>query len=95
MSVTPELVKKLAYLARLEIKDDELAAMTRDMEQLVALADRLAALDLSQTPPMDHVLPVMNVLRDDAEPVAFPREEALSCAPKTVDGCFAVPRVVE
>ena len=54
MSVTPELVKKLAYLARLEIKDDELAAMTRDMEQLVALADRLAALDLSQTPPMDH-----------------------------------------
>ncbi|MGI5877856.1 MAG: Asp-tRNA(Asn)/Glu-tRNA(Gln) amidotransferase subunit GatC [Christensenellales bacterium] len=95
MSVTPELVKKLAYLARLEIKDDELAAMTRDMEQLVALADRLAALDLSQTPPMDHVLPRANVLRDDAEPVEFPREQALSGAPEAVDGCFTVPRVVE
>lgn len=95
MSVTPEQVKKLAHLARLEIRDEELAEMTRDMEQLVAFADRLNALDLSQTPPMDHVLPHTNVLRDDAEPVDFPHEEALGGAPEAVDGCFAVPRVVE
>lgn len=95
MSVTPEQVKILAHLARLEFSDEELAAMTSDMEEIVAFADRLGALDLSAAPPMEHVLPMVNVLRGDGEPVEFPREDALRNAPQAADGCFAVPRVVE
>jgi aspartyl-tRNA(Asn)/glutamyl-tRNA(Gln) amidotransferase subunit C len=95
MSVTPEQVKTLARLARLELTDDQLDGMTRDMEQLVAFADRLGALDLSAAPPMEHVLPMVNILRDDGEPSEFPREDALRNAPQAADGCFAVPRVVE
>ncbi|MDG2214819.1 MAG: Asp-tRNA(Asn)/Glu-tRNA(Gln) amidotransferase subunit GatC [Verrucomicrobiota bacterium] len=45
--------------------------------------------------PTAHAVPLENVLREDELGVSLSHEEALSNAPKTTNGLFVVPKIVE
>jgi aspartyl-tRNA(Asn)/glutamyl-tRNA(Gln) amidotransferase subunit C len=64
---TVEEVKKLAALARLEIKEDELKTFTRELDAILAYVGQLESLDISIEPGRTKQ-PLRNVMREDGEP---------------------------
>jgi aspartyl-tRNA(Asn)/glutamyl-tRNA(Gln) amidotransferase subunit C len=95
MEITREQAQYIAKLAKLSFDGEELDKIALEMESILGFAKEINALDTSAVSAMEHVLPMQNVLRTDGSPVAFPREELLKNAPEQMDGCFAVPKVIE
>lgn len=95
MSVTKDEVKYIASLAKLYFSEDEIEQMTKEMDALVSFADTLSQLDTDAIDPTAHIQAVENVFRVDGSPQDFPTDKALSNAPEKIEGCFAVPKVVE
>jgi len=95
MEITREQAAYIAKLAKLSFDGEELDKIALEMQGIIGWAKEINALDTSGVKAMEHVLPMQNVLRPDSEPVPFPREELLKNAPEQMDGCFAVPKVIE
>ena len=95
MEITRDQAQYIAKLAKLSFQDEELDKMAQDMQSILNFAREINALDTADVKPMEHVLPIQNVLRTDGEPLPFSREELLKNAPEQMDGCFMVPKVIE
>jgi aspartyl-tRNA(Asn)/glutamyl-tRNA(Gln) amidotransferase subunit C len=95
MELTPEEVRKVALLARLELEPDELERQCRNLNSLLAQFDALQKLDVTGVEPTSHSVPLYNVLREDAARPSLDRDDALRNAPESRDGCFVVPRIIE
>src|ERR1043165_4154486 len=61
MSLTPDEVRKVALLSRLELDDEELARQTRRLNQLLEQFAKLQELDVTGVEPTSHSFPVVNV----------------------------------
>jgi aspartyl-tRNA(Asn)/glutamyl-tRNA(Gln) amidotransferase subunit C len=95
MALTPEEVRKVALLARLELDDEEVERQAKHINNLLAQFQKLQELDVTGIEPTSHSLPVYNVFREDAARPSLPREEVLQNAPEAREGYFIVPRIVE
>ncbi len=94
MALTPEEVRKVALLSRLELNDEEVARQARHLNQLLQQFEKLQELDVTGIEPTSHSIPVSNVFREDAMRPSLPRDELLANAPEARDGCFVVPRII-
>ena len=92
--LTPDVVAKVARLARLELTPEELDAATHHLGDMLDHFAEIDALDLSDVEPMNQAHPQVNVLRDDVEAPCLDRDEVLSAAPHVEDGRFRVPPIV-
>ncbi len=95
MKLTPEVVRHVAELARLELSEAEIHRYTEQLSAILDYAARIQAVDTSQVPPTPYVLSRVNVLRDDASEPSLPVDEALANAPDREDGFFRVPAIFE
>lgn len=86
--VTPEDVRHVADLARVDLDDAEVEAFT---EQFGEILDYFAALD--EVPETDADPELVNVMRADEVREGLDREAALSNAPESEAGYFRGPRV--
>ncbi len=93
MKVTKQDILHIADLARLYVTEDEINNL--HMEDIIAFADKLKELDTESIEPTNHVLDVVNVLREDVPRESFDRDVILKNAPQKGRGCFIVPKVVE
>ncbi len=92
--LTPDDIRHIAALAKLHLDDGEVALFADQFARIVERLERLGEVDTDGVQPLDHPLPLSDVLRDD-EPVAgLSREDALAGAPQERDGQFAVPTVM-
>lgn len=94
MSLSKADVEKVSLLARLKLTDDELATMTRQLDQVIQYVQQFDELDTSDVQPMAHAADLTNVFADDVQRASLSREAALANAPKRDDGCYLVPRVI-
>lgn len=96
--ITADDVRETAMLARLELSDEEVARLTRELDAILGYMDLLDTLDVSGVEPTTHAVPLDLPLRDDAlaelEP-QLPVEVALADAPRRHDGFFEVPKIIE
>jgi len=88
-------VQRIAHLARLELSEAEAGAMQAQMNDILAMVDRMAAVDTSGVEPMSHPQEVTQPLRDDAVTEPDRRDEFLALAPQAEDGLYLVPKVIE
>lgn len=95
MKVTRDTIEHIAGLARLNITEAEKDKLTLEMENILSHVDKLNELDTSGIKPMEHVIPLKNVLREDKVEKSYDRVTMLANAPSSEDGCFKVPKVVE
>lgn len=95
MVLTPEEVRKVARLARLELDEEEIERQGRHLNDLLAQFEALQALDVTGIEPTSHSIPLYNVFREDRARPSLSREEVLQNAPESRDGCFIVPRIIE
>jgi len=91
--VTEETVDHVARLARLSLTEEERRVFARQLEEILAWAESLQALDTSGVPPMSHPREA-ETLRDDEPRAGVDRATALAGAPEARDGLFRVPRVI-
>ena len=91
MAISPEEVRHVARLARLELTDEELARFREQLSAILEAVGKVAELDLSDVPPTAHPLDVANVWADDEPRPSLPIEEALANAPGRDGSYFRVP----
>ncbi len=89
-----EEVIHIERLARLRLTDEEREMYRKQLNDVLNYAAKLDEIDTTNVPPMYHVLPVNNVLRDDTPKGNFTQEEALSNAPLQDNGFFVIPPIL-
>lgn len=87
-------VAKLANLARIEMTDSELDALSSEFEVILGAVDRVQEVAKSEVKPTSHPLPINNVTRPDVVIASLTPEEALSGAPAQEEQRFRVPQIL-
>ena len=95
MALTPDEVRWVAHLARLELSDAELTAMTPQLSAIVDYVNQLQAVPTDGVEPLAHALDLANVFRDDLAAPSLPAEQALANAPARKGSFYSVPTVLE
>ena len=95
MNADRNTIHHVANLAAIHLNEDEENNFSRDLEAIVGYMAQLMAMDTGDVQPMEHVLSIRNALREDTAVNADNRERLLAVAPKTEEGCYLVPNVVE
>ena len=93
--ITRAEVEDVARLARLDLSDEELERMRRELDAILVYIDKLRALDTTDVPPTSHAVPVTNVMREDTPRPSFPVADMLANAPERSGELFRVPRIIE
>jgi aspartyl-tRNA(Asn)/glutamyl-tRNA(Gln) amidotransferase subunit C len=86
-----EDVLAVARLARLELSDEELEPMARELAAVLDHIAKIGELDLDGVRPTSHVAELTGALRPDEPVPSFPRDVALAQAPAVSAGGFLVP----
>jgi len=95
MTVTPADIEKVAKLARIRIDADDLPELTTRLGNILAMVDKLQAADTSNVAPMSNPFDATQRLRADVVTETNQRDVMLAIAPKTEQGLFLVPKVIE
>jgi aspartyl-tRNA(Asn)/glutamyl-tRNA(Gln) amidotransferase subunit C len=95
MSLTPETVRRIADLARLELSEAEVSQYCGQLSAILEYAARLQAIDTSGIPPTSSVLPSESLLREDEPLAGLSRNELLNNAPAVKRGQYQVPPILE
>jgi aspartyl-tRNA(Asn)/glutamyl-tRNA(Gln) amidotransferase subunit C len=100
MSLTLSDVKRIAHLAQLEMGEEQAAVALNQLNGIFALAEQMQAVDTDGVAPLSHPLAahMNNIalrLRDDAATESNKRDDYQAVAPKTQDGLYLVPKVIE
>ena len=98
MKITEREVRYVADLANLELSDQEIGRLSKDLDEILTHIDTLNELDTSNLQPMAQVLYDAEenaTLRDDQARPCLGNELALANAPLAGAGYFKVPKVIE
>ena len=95
MSLGPAEVAKIAHLARLAIRDEDVPAYARNLSAILELVERMNAVDTSGVAPMAHPLDMAQRLRADEVAESDRREHFQAIAPRVEAGLYLVPKVIE
>ena len=94
MALSREEVLKIANLARLEFKDEEIEKFQHELNDILKYIDILNEVDTSDVSPLFHTNEMQNILRDDKVKESLSQELAIKNAPQSESGTFIVPKVV-
>ena len=92
--ITPELVRHLGVLARIQLNDDEVSRLT---SQLDAIVDNIAKVSEVATPDVvatSHPIPLENVFRSDVVGQMLTVEQVLQNAPDATEDRFKVTAIL-
>lgn len=95
MSLTPEDVRKIAHLARLNLSDDDIMVYTPQLSRILSLVEQLNQADTAQVEPLAHPLDVSQRLRPDSVTETNLRAKYQHIAPQVEAGLYLVPKVIE
>lgn len=95
MSVTPDLVQRIARLARIGIADPEVAPLVGELNAILGWIEQLGEVDTAGVAPMTAVIPNHLAWRADVVTDGGVQARVLANAPDTASGFFAVPKVIE
>ncbi len=95
MSLTRSQVEKVAHLARLQIRDDEIPGLVDNLSRIIDFVDQLQAVDTEHVLPMAHPLDMAQRLRPDRVTESDQRERYQANAPRVASGLYLVPKVIE
>ena len=95
MNLTPETVREIAALARLELDEAEVKLFAMQLSACLDHFRKLQEVDTDHVEPTASVLPLRNVLREDQAGAALAAEEVIANAPDAENGQFRVSAVLE
>ena len=95
MSLTPEQVRRVAHLARIEVSPAEAEAVRVQLNDIFEMIERMQAVDTSGVAPMSHAQDLMLRLREDAVTESDLHQRFQSIAPQVEGDLYLVPKVIE
>ena len=95
MSLTPEQVKLIAHLARIEVSEAEALTTQGHLNGIFQLIEQMQAVDTRGVEPMAHAQDLSQRLREDAVSETDRCAAYQAVAPETEAGLYLVPKVIE
>ncbi|MCK5726091.1 MAG: Asp-tRNA(Asn)/Glu-tRNA(Gln) amidotransferase subunit GatC [Thiotrichaceae bacterium] len=95
MSLSADEVKKIAYLARISIKEENIHAYAENLSGILDLVAQMDAVNTDNVKPMAHPQEMIQRLREDKVTEVNQREQFQRNAPATEVGLYLVPKVIE
>jgi len=99
MSLTLSDVKRIANLAQLDLDDAHAEIALNELNGIFALAEQMQAVDTTGVEPLAQPLSAILALplrlREDMVTEENRRADYQAPAPKTEDGLYLVPKVIE
>lgn len=93
--VTPEVVRKVAHLARLKLSEQEVAMFAQQLGHILDYIEQLNGLNTDGVEPLSHVLPLKNVMRDDKVKPCLQPSDVAAMAPDRKGAFVRVPPIIE
>src|ERR1043165_6192286 len=95
MSVDAATVRRIAQLARIAVRDDEIQHLEGELNAMLAFVEQLSEVDIDGVEPMTSVTPMEMKKRPDVVNDGNIADDIVKNAPATEGHFFLVPQVVE
>jgi aspartyl-tRNA(Asn)/glutamyl-tRNA(Gln) amidotransferase subunit C len=95
MKITDKKIDTLAHLSRLSFEGNEKENIRQDLENILAMCEKLKEVDTSNVEPLIYMSESHTVLRNDVVIQDITKADALKNAPKSDSDFFRVPKVIE
>lgn len=95
MSLTPDIIARTAQLAQLELSAEEQQSLHSELNKILDFVAELETVDTTSVAPLEHPLGMTQPLRVDRVTEENIREAMQAIAPKTQDGLYLVPAVID
>lgn len=88
-------LRGLEQVNELQFTDDEKKNMQNILDSMLKKEAELSSIDTDSVEAMVYVMPMTNVLREDARKQPFDRKDLLAGAPQSTEDSWQVPRLVK
>jgi aspartyl-tRNA(Asn)/glutamyl-tRNA(Gln) amidotransferase subunit C len=95
MSVDAATVRRIAHLARIAVRDDEIQHLEGELNAMLAFVEQLSEVNIEGVEPMTSVMPMEMKKRADVVNDGNIADDIVKNAPATEGHFFLVPKVVE
>ncbi len=95
MSLTNDEVRKIAFLSRIDIKEERLEELSGDLSSILDWVEMLQKVDVDNVEPLASPVEFTQPLRKDEVTDGGYQEKVLSNTQHAEDGYYTVPKVVE
>jgi aspartyl-tRNA(Asn)/glutamyl-tRNA(Gln) amidotransferase subunit C len=95
MSVDADTVRRIARLARIAVKEEEVEHLKGELNAMLAFVEQLSEVNVDGVEPMTSVTPMAMKSRDDVVSDGGNPEAVLKNAPQSEDNFYLVPKVIE
>ena len=95
MSLDTDTVRRIANLARIQIKDQRLAPLADELSHIIGWIEQLSEVDTNAVAPMTSVTKIDMPSRSDVISDGNCEDPILANAPDSVPPYFVVPKVVD
>ena len=95
MAVDEATVRRVAKLARIAVRDEEVTHLAGELNAILAFVEELSALDVANVAPMTSVTPMKIPMREDKVTDGGVPDKVLANAPAREGDFYVVPKVVE
>ncbi|HET9161773.1 MAG TPA: Asp-tRNA(Asn)/Glu-tRNA(Gln) amidotransferase subunit GatC [Caulobacteraceae bacterium] len=95
MAIDAATVRKVARLARINEPEERLEPLARELSGIMAWIEQLNEVDTNGVEPMTSAVDTPLPMREDVVTDGGDPARVLANAPKSKDGFFVVPKVVE
>jgi aspartyl-tRNA(Asn)/glutamyl-tRNA(Gln) amidotransferase subunit C len=95
MSIDAETIRRVARLARIAVREDEVAHLQGEVNAVLAFVEQLNEVDVEGVEPMTSVTPMEMKKRADVVTDGNIVDDILANAPATENHFFLVPKVIE
>ena len=92
--ISRDEVSRIARLARIALKDEELDDIAKQLETIVDAVSKVQGVDTEGVTPMSHPHSVDAPMREDVIVRTLTAEQALDQAPAVEDERFVVPQIL-
>ena len=89
--ITPDEVRHVARLARLELTDDEVAKFQEQLSAILEAVSTVSELELADVPPTAHPLEIQNAWAEDVPGPCLSHDDVFRNAPDRDGDLFKVP----
>lgn len=95
MNIDKQTIFKVAELARIEIREEEVDALTVDMNKILTFMEKLNELDTTNVEPLVYMNEEVNIWREDVVKQEISVADGLKNAALHNEDFFFVPKILE
>ena len=95
MSIDADTVRRIAHLARISVREEDIEHLQGELNAMLAFVEQLQEVNVEGIEPMTSVTPMAMKKREDVVTDGGIADDIVKNAPATEDHFFLVPKVVE